>query len=68
MNFITKEDVKMYVDNKGVKDWEWGGKSSLEGLIEFIWRNYDCLDDELFRDALVCYLVIEGEEPRDYGF
>lgn len=59
-------DARTVVENSGVVDWAWDERSSLEGFIDFIWSNYDQVNNDLRRE-LIRYLQSRDEDPSVFG-
>lgn len=73
--FQTRSDAAAELD--GTVDWEWGGKATWDGWVDFAYQNQnkfvetrilstdDCRFDE--DQALHAYLLASDENPSDYS-
>lgn len=67
IKFITKQDAYYFLENSGVAEWEWSGKSSGDGFAEWMWLNRDGADLDDYDRDLTLYLQYSGENPEEYG-
>ena len=67
MKIRTMDDARCLVEHSGVIDWQWGGKASLEGLVQYVFTHGYDVDHDAFQTLLANYLLSVGEYPPDYG-
>jgi len=59
-------DAETFVNNSGVSNWEWGGEASAEGFTQFVYRNYEEINEDNYIEELRSYLTTVGENWKDY--
>jgi len=67
MKLYSIDDARVFVDNSGVADWEWGEIASAEGFADWLWHNRTSVDRQDYDADLREYLLSEGEDPKDYS-